>query len=168
MIFDLFKHQYLIYKCSFYNVWYCIVHLLKINVFLQVKQNHDLKVAVSRNFEELQKILTFIMKRMIDTTAVDENGFTTPSQNSDCVNVTSLSSSTLSVTQSLILRVTSLSSTLTVISPSSLTSNVMPSSSSTQTVLLKSSFTPAVMPSSSSLQIWCHLQHLLTWWKVLI
>ena len=106
------------------------------------------------------------MKRIVDTIAVDENGFAMSSQNLDCVNVTAPSSSTLSVTLSSILRITSSSvtqyssSTLTVISSSSSTSNVMPfftstptvmpSSSFTSTVMPLSSFTPTVMPSSNS------------------
>ena len=60
----------------------------------------DLKAGVTNNFEELQKTLGFIMKRIINTSPVDANGFAMPSPSNFTPSVMLSSSSTPSVVSS--------------------------------------------------------------------
>ena len=54
---------------------------------LQTKQYTELKMEVGKTFEELQKTLLFIMRKMINTSCVESGGFSTPSNCRDAVQV---------------------------------------------------------------------------------
>ncbi|XP_065887782.1 uncharacterized protein [Dysidea avara] len=58
---------------------------LKQNEEKQTKQYTELKMDVGKTFQELQKTLSFIMGKMVNTSRVESDGFATPSDSHEAV-----------------------------------------------------------------------------------
>jgi len=114
---------------------------------LQTKQYTELKMEVEKTFEELQKTLSFIMGKMVNTSRVESDGFATLSDSREAVQVTRASAVPFTLASSVLPNCNTLD---TVPSTTSMLSDALISSCNSTTAIASSTNPIVAGPTTSA------------------